>query len=111
LKVRHKVNHGWVRPEAPMTAEYEAEVAAALRKAEKAWRKAQKALERAEKAAATRPDPTTRAALDEARWLVLARLDELRQIEALMQAAPAGRAPRFEGVLKARHVHGKGSKL
>lgn len=105
MKRHHKVNHGWERPNEPISDRYQSELDTALRKAERAHRKAQQNVERAERLAAKRPTPETIAARDEARRLVLARLDELRQIELLMRtstyATPAavhrtGREERLE---------------
>lgn len=105
MKLRHKINHGWQRPSDPVSDRYQRQIDASLRKAEKAWRKAQKAVERAERVASQRPTPETIAARDEARRLVLQRLDELREIEELMRTpthAPAtavhrtGRQDRLE---------------
>ncbi|MER7053459.1 hypothetical protein [Streptomyces sp. NPDC000351] len=105
MKLKHKINHGWQRPSEPVTDRYQREVDASLRKAEKAWRKAQKAAERAERTAASHPNPESIAARDEARRVVLQRLDELREIEELMHTpthAPAsavhrtGRQDRLE---------------
>lgn len=84
MKLKHKINHGWQRPSEPVTDRYQREIDASLRKAEKAWRQAQKAAERAERRAAQQPSPEAMASRDEARRLVLQRLDELRLIEELM---------------------------
>lgn len=86
MKLKHKINHGWQRPSDPITDEYQREIDKTLRKAEKAWRKAQKDAERAERRARQKPSPEAFAAREEARRLVLQRLDELRQIEELMRA-------------------------
>lgn len=112
MKRRHKINHGWERPSEPITDAYQREIDRSISKAETKWRRAQKAVQRAEKAAARaemraarKPGPETIAARDEARRLVLQRLDELREIEKLMRtpthAAPAvvhrtGREERLE---------------
>lgn len=92
MKRQHKINHGWQRPSEPITPEYQHEIDRSLDKAETRYRQAQKALARAEKArdraerrAARHPEPQTIAARDEARRLVLQRLDELRTIEDLMR--------------------------
>ncbi|MFJ4785125.1 hypothetical protein [Streptomyces sp. NPDC088794] len=85
MKLKHKINHGWQRPSEEVTDSYQREIDASLRKAEKAWRKAQKAAERAERMARQKASPETIAARDEARLLVLQRLDDLRQIEELMR--------------------------
>ncbi|MGA4964451.1 hypothetical protein [Streptomyces pseudogriseolus] len=92
MKLNHKINHGWQRPPEPINALYQREIDRSVSKAETKWRQAQKAVQRAEKAAARaelraarRPSPETIAARDEARRLVLQRLDELRQIEELMR--------------------------
>lgn len=85
MKLKHKINHGWQRSSEAITDSYQREIDASLRKAEKAWRKAQKSAERAERLARQKPSPETIAARDEARRLVLQRLDELRRIEELMR--------------------------
>ncbi|MCP9997939.1 hypothetical protein LUX34_23805 [Streptomyces werraensis] len=92
MKLNHKINHGWQRPPEPISASYQREIDRSVSKAETKWRQAQRAVQRAEKAAARaelraarRPSPETIAARDEARRLVLQRLDELRQIEELMR--------------------------
>lgn len=92
MKRQHKINHGWQRPSDPITPEYQREIDRSVNKAESKWRQAQKAVQRAEKAAARaelratrKPGPETIAARDEARRLVLQRLAELREIEALMR--------------------------
>lgn len=92
MKLNHKINHGWQRPSDPITPEYQHEIDRSMSKAETKWRQAQKAVQRAEKAAARaerlatrKPTPDTIAARDEARRLVVQRLAELREIEALMQ--------------------------
>lgn len=85
MKLKHKINFGWAPPSEPISDAYQREIDETLRKAEKAWRKAQQAADRAERAAAKRSDPATLAAREEARRLVLQRLDELRQIEELMR--------------------------
>lgn len=85
MKLKHKINHGWQRPSDPITDSYQSEIDRSLRHAEKAWRKAQTAAERAERRARQHPSPETIAARDEARRLVLQRLDELHQIEKLMR--------------------------
>lgn len=84
MKLKHKINFGWAPPSEPITESYQREIDATLRRAEKAWRRAQQAAERAERLAAKRPDPETIASRDRARMAVLARLDELREIEKLM---------------------------
>lgn len=85
MKLKHKINHGWQRPSDPIDDRYQREIDSSLRKAEKAWRQAQKSAERAERQAATQPNPETIATRNEARRLVLQRLEELRRIEKLMR--------------------------
>lgn len=92
MKRQHKINHGWQRPSDPITADYQHQIDRATNKAETRWRQAQKAVERARKAAeraelcaARKPGPATIAARDKATRLVLQRLAELREIEALMR--------------------------
>jgi hypothetical protein len=92
MKLKHKINFGWQRPAEPVTDDYQRQINESLRKAEKAWRKAQKTAERAERLARQKPSPQTMASRDEARRLVLQRLDELRQIEELMRTS-TGRTP------------------
>jgi hypothetical protein len=110
VKRTHKINHGWCPPKNdlrisdPLSERYEAELDSARRRAEKAWRKAQKDVERAERRAAQRPDPETIAAREEARRLVLQRLDELREIEELMRTPT-------HGATKAVHRTGREERL
>ena len=92
MKRQHKINHGWQRPSDPITPEYQHEIDRSISKAETKWRQAQKAVQRAKQAqaraelrASRKPCPETIAVRDEARRLVLQRLDELRQIEELMR--------------------------
>jgi len=111
MKLHHKINHGWERPSEPISDRYQAEIDASMRKAEKAWRKAQKAAERAERIAERKPEPATITARDNARAEMVRRYDELRRIEALMQQAPAGRSPQYQGRAKARYVNKNRSAL
>lgn len=92
MKRQHKVNFGWQRPAELISDSYQRELDRTADKAEIRWRRAQRALERAEKAkeqaearARQEPTPQTLADRDEARMAVLARLAELREIEALMR--------------------------
>jgi hypothetical protein len=92
MKRQHKVNFGWQRPAEPISDSYQRELDRTADKAEIRWRRAQRALERAERAkeqaearARQEPTPQTLADRDEARMAVLARLAELREIEALMR--------------------------
>lgn len=94
MKRTHKINHGWQRPPEHISEAYQHEIDRTTAKAETRWRQAQKAVERAEKAkeraeqrAALKPTPEALAARDEARRLVLQRLDELHQIESLMRTS------------------------
>ena len=116
MKRTHKLNHGWCPPKNdlrvtdPTSERYEAELETARRRADKAWRKAQQDATRAERRAAKHTTPENIAARDEARRLVLQRLDELREIEELMHTPThsptkavhrSGREERLEvGVLK-----------
>lgn len=93
MKISHKVNHGWMPPASPLRSDdtderYEAEIAQALSRAEKAWRRAQRALEVAE-SHALRPEETAAApALADLRAEVERRFAELRELEIQMQSAP-----------------------
>lgn len=91
MKLRHKVNHGWQRPPEPISEAYQRQVDRSTEKAETRYRQAQKAVERAQKAAdraarqaARKPTRQALAARAEAERLVAQRLNELRQVEALM---------------------------
>lgn len=115
MKLRHKINHGWIPPGSPLHSDpiddrYEGEVAASLRKAEKAWRKAQKALESAERRLAAKPDPDRLRSVEDLRAAVEARYEELRELELLMQSGPASGANR-SGKGSVRNPLPKGTKL
>lgn len=93
MKRQHKINHGWQRPAEPIGEAYQRQIDRSTEKAETRWRQAEKAVERAQKAAeradkqaARKPTARTIAARNAAQSLVARRLEELRQIEALMQA-------------------------
>jgi vacuolar-type H+-ATPase subunit E/Vma4 len=92
LKLNHKVNFGHGPNAEEITPEYQREIDATLRRAEKAWRKAQQAAERAVRLAEKRPEPETRARREEAIALVTARLAELEEIRRLM-STPTYRQP------------------
>src|SRR5437899_10213718 len=99
MKIRHKVNFGWVPPSSPHSSDaisdrYEGEVSATVRRAEKAHRNAQKALERAERRFETKPDPDTRRSVEELRAAVEERFKELRELEIQMQQGPSTGANR-----------------
>lgn len=107
MKMTHKINHGWfpTGPTDRFDAAYERELAETLRKVEKRHRVAQKRLALAERLADLRPEPRTLQELRDARTDVLARLGELREIEALMRRqVPSGRHP-------VRIVNKRGSEL
>jgi hypothetical protein len=91
VKMRHKINHGWFPPQPDLVVDdrYQAELERSRKRAEKAWRDAEKVLERAERVAERRPEPDTIRSRDEARMLVLHRLDELQQLHDMMREAPA----------------------
>jgi hypothetical protein len=111
MKRQHKVNFGWQRPAEPISDSYQRELDRTADKAEIRWRRAQRALERAEKAkeqaearARQEPTPQTLADRDEARMAVLARLAELREIEALMR--PGNRTAQFRDDLAVLMANG-----
>ncbi len=108
MKLTHKLNFGWSPPTPDVVDEKGVEKA--LRKAAKAWRKSQQALERAERVAVQRPSPDALAAVRSARDVVLERLAELREIEALMQQAPTSGA-HWSGRGSVRNPLPRGSKL
>lgn len=109
MKLSHKINHNWVRPEPPMTDRYEAEIQQAVAHAEKAHRETQKRLARAEMVHTKRPSPESHAALDVLRIAVFQRLEELREVEQLMRAAePRGAHHSGRGSVRAVQ---KGSTL
>ena len=115
MKLRHKINHGWVRPSSPLHSDdvsdrYEGEVAATVRRAEKAHRKARKALERAERQFQAKPHPDTRQAVEDLRAEVERRFLELRELEVEMQRGPSNGANR-SGKGSVRNPLPKGTKL
>lgn len=115
MKMRHKINFGWAPPASPHHSDatsdrYEGEVAASVRRAEKAHRNAQKALERAERRFAAKPDPDTRRSVEDLRAEVEARFEELRELELQMQRGPATGANR-SGKGSVRNPLPKGTKL
>lgn len=119
MKIRHKINHGWVPPSSPLYVEetsdrYEREVQAAVRKADKAHRRAQKALEKAER---NLLDAAGEAAVREAREVVESiraeverRFLELRELEIEMQRGPSTGTNR-SGKGSVRNPLPKGTKL
>lgn len=115
MKIRHNVNPNWVRPSSPIYSEetderYETEVAASVRRAEKAWRKAQKALERAERKLSRKSSAAERSEIEELRRLVSARWQELHDLEVQMQQGPSTGFNR-SGKGSVRNPLPKGSKL
>lgn len=117
MKIHHKINHDWMPPTSPLRSDdiderYEAEVAQAVRKAEKSWRGAQKALERAERRAVRSPEPRLMAAVDELRTEVERRFTELRELEVQMQSAPGFDASNRSNERRSpRAVNPKGTML
>jgi hypothetical protein len=110
MKLHHKINHGWVRPSEPITDRYAAEIEAARQRAEKACRQAERSAQRAERQSERSPSPEAFRARDDARMEVLRRYDELREIEALMQQAPAT-GQNWSGTGSVRNPLPKGSQL
>lgn len=119
MRIRHKVNHGWVPPSSPLNSDetsgrYEGEVARALRKADKAHRRAQKALEKAEKnlldAAGQEAVREAREVVERLRAEVERRFLELRELEIQMQQGPSTGANR-SGKGSVRNPLPKGTKL
>lgn len=119
MKLHHKINHGWAPPSSPLNSDqttdrYEGEVAAAVRKADKAHRRAVKALEKAEQnlldAAGAETVREARQVVESIRAEVERRFLELRELELQMQQGPSTGANR-SGRGSVRNPLPKGTKL
>lgn len=119
MKIRHKINHGWVPPTSPLHTDeasdrYEGQVAAAVRRADKKHRRAVKALEKAERnlleAAGEAAVHQARETVECIRAEVERRFLELRELEIQMQKALSTGANR-SGKGSVRNPLPRGTKL
>lgn len=106
MKLKHRIpqaaaDAAWKSYDGPIDDRYAAELETARRHAERAHRKAERRLALADRRYAARPTPELWSARDELRMVVLARLQEIRDIEELMRPAVTGSNHSGKGSVRA----------